>query len=166
MPQDVFIGAGSNLGDRLEALRTAERMLAPEVKVLKASKVYETPPWGYKDQPAFLNQVMQVETELDSPALLEHLKRIEKKMGRKATFRYGPRAIDLDILFYDGLIYSTESLQIPHPMASERAFVLVPMRDIAPDFIHPTLGKTITELARKVDSSGITAYEENDDGKA
>ena len=165
MPRDVFIGSGSNLGDRITALDTAVELLAPEVQVLKASKVYETPPWGYEDQPAFLNQVLQVETELDPPALLMVLKRIELKMGRKATFLYGPRAIDLDILFYDGLIYSTDSLQIPHPLASERAFVLVPMREIAPAFIHPALGKTMTELARAVDSTGITIYEENVDGK-
>ena len=165
MPRDVFIGFGSNLGDRLSALDTAAELLSPDVRVLKASKVYETPPWGYEDQPAFLNQVLQVETELDPPALLNHLKRVELKMGRKATFRYGPRAIDLDILFYDGLIYSTESLQIPHPLASERAFVLLPMREIAPEFIHPALGKTMTELARAVDSTGITIYEENVDGK-
>jgi len=165
MPRDVFIGSGSNLGDRLTALDTAAKLLAPDVRVLKASKVYETPPWGYEDQPAFLNQVLQVETELDPPALLMVLKRIEQKMGRKATFLYGPRGIDLDILFYDGLIYSTDSLQIPHPLASERAFVLVPMREIAPEFIHPVLGKTIAELARGLDITGITIFEEKVDGK-
>jgi 2-amino-4-hydroxy-6-hydroxymethyldihydropteridine diphosphokinase len=137
--------------------------LEPKARVFEASKVYETPPWGYEDQPAFLNQVLQVETELDPPALLRHLKRIEKKLGRQATFRYGPRIIDLDILFYADLIYSTDSLQIPHPMASERAFVLVPMLEIAPDFIHPVLGKTIRELALKMDSSGITIYKESTD---
>ena len=165
MPRDVFIGSGSNLGDRLTALDTAAKLLAPDVRVLKASIVYETPPWGYEDQPAFLNQVLQVETELDPPALLMVLKRIEQKMGRKATFLYGPRTIDLDILFYDGLIYSTDSLQIPHPLASERAFVLVPMREIAPEFIHPVLGKTIAELARGLDITGITIFEEKVDGK-
>ena len=130
---------------------------------MKASRVYETPPWGYEEQPAFLNQVLQVETELDPPALLRHLKRIEKKLGRRATFRYGPRAIDLDILFYADLIYSTDSLQIPHPLATERAFVLVPMLEIAPDFVHPVLGKSIRDLARKVDCSGITVYKESTD---
>ena len=166
MPRDVFIGSGSNLGDRLAALAKAAELLSPDVRVLKASKVYETPPWGYEDQPAFLNQVLHAETELDPPALLKYLKRIEHKMGRKATFRYGPRAIDLDILFYDGLIISTDNLQIPHPMAAERAFVLVPMREIAPDFIHPALGKSITELARSVDGSGIIVYEKDSDDKA
>lgn len=166
MPRDVFIGSGSNLGERLKALRTAAELLAPKVRIQKASKVYATPPWGYEDQPAFLNQALQVETELDPAALLKHLKRIEQKMGRKATFRYGPRAIDLDILFYGGLICSTAVLQIPHPLASERAFVLVPMREIAPEFIHPGLGKTISELVRAVDVSGITEYEERTDDKS
>lgn len=166
MPQDVFIGSGSNIGDRLAALSIAARLLSPEVRVVKASRVYETPPWGFKGQPAFLNQVLQAETELDPPALLNYLKHIENKMGRKATFHYGPRAIDLDILFYGNLIYSLDNLQIPHPMAAERAFVLVPMLEIAPDFIHPVHYKTITELARAVDSSGITIYEVGTNGKA
>lgn len=158
MAQDVFIGTGSNLGDRSKALAAAANLLEPKVLVKKASSIYETPPWGYEEQPAFLNQVLQVKTGLNPRALLAFLKRIEKKLGRKTTFRYGPRAIDLDILFYDDLIYSTDTLQIPHPLASERAFVLVPMLEIAPDFVHPVLGKTIKELARKVGSSGITIY--------
>jgi len=165
MAREVFIGTGSNLGDRSKALGNAAALLEPDVRIIKASKIYETPPWGYEDQPAFLNQVLQVETELDPCALLDHLKQIEKKLGRKTTFRYGPRAIDLDILFYSDLIYSTDSLQVPHPLAAERAFVLVPLLEIAPDFVHPALGKTIRELAREVDSSGITIYKESTDAK-
>jgi 2-amino-4-hydroxy-6-hydroxymethyldihydropteridine diphosphokinase len=165
MPRDVFIGFRSNLGDRRKALEIAAELLTIKVRILNASKVYETPPWGYEDQPAFLNQVLQVETELDPPSLLKYLKQIEKTMGRKTTFRYGPRVIDLDIIFYGGLIYSTDVLQIPHPLATERAFVMVPMREIAPDFIHPVLGKTISELEQKVDKSGIKEYEESTDGK-
>ena len=163
MAQEVFIGTGSNLGDRSRALGAAAVLLESKARLVKASRIYETPPWGYEEQPAFLNQVLQVETVLSPRALLAFLKRIEKKMGRQATFRYGPRAIDLDILFYDDLIYSTDILQIPHPMASERAFVLVPMLEIAPDFIHPVLGKTIRELVRKVDTSGISIYKEGTD---
>lgn len=161
MAQDVFIGSGSNLGDRSKALAAAAILLEPKAHVIKASTIYETPPWGYEEQPAFLNQVLQVATELNPRALLAYLKRIEKKLGRQTTFRYGPRVIDLDILFYGNLIHSTDTLQIPHPMASERAFVLVPMLEIAPDFVHPILGKTIKDLARKVDSSGITLYKES-----
>jgi 2-amino-4-hydroxy-6-hydroxymethyldihydropteridine diphosphokinase len=165
MPQDVFIGSGSNLGDRLAALCKAEELLPPDVRVLKSSKVYETPPWGFETQPAFLNQVLLTKTDLDPLELLNYLKGIEQKMGRKATFRYGPRSIDLDILFYDGLIISSENLQLPHPMIVERSFVLVPMREIAPEFIHPVLGNSISELASQVDSSGIKVYEESADGK-
>ncbi len=166
MVQNVFIGTGSNLGDRSGALRAAAALLEPEVHIMQASCIYETPPWGYKDQPLFLNQVLRVETELDPPVLLAHLKRIEKKLGRQTTFLYGPRAIDLDILFYDDLIYSTDSLQIPHPMASERAFVIEPMLEIAPDFVHPVLGKSIRELACKVDCSGIIIYKESTNAKS
>jgi 2-amino-4-hydroxy-6-hydroxymethyldihydropteridine diphosphokinase len=165
MPQDVFIGSGSNLGDRLASLSNAAEQLSPGVRVLKSSKVYETPPWGFEVQPVFLNQVLQTETDLDPLELLGYLKHIEQKMGRKTTFRYGPRAIDLDILFYDGLIISSETLQIPHPMIAERAFVLVPMSEIAPDFIHPVLGKSMSELAQCVDRSGIKVFEESADGK-
>jgi 2-amino-4-hydroxy-6-hydroxymethyldihydropteridine diphosphokinase len=165
MSQDVFIGSGSNLGDRLTALTKAAAELSHDVRVLKASKVYETPPWGFELQPAFLNQVLQAETDLEPLDLLNYLKGIEEKMGRKATFRYGPRSIDLDILFYDGLIISSEILQIPHPMIAKRAFVLAPMSEIAPDFIHPVLGKSMYELAKCVDSSGVKVYEENADGK-
>jgi 2-amino-4-hydroxy-6-hydroxymethyldihydropteridine diphosphokinase len=166
MPHVVFISSGSNLGDRLTALSTAAALLSPNVRVLKASKVYETPPWGFENQPAFLNQVLKAETKLDPPALLKVLKSIEHTMGREATFRYGPRSIDLDILFYDDLILSTDNLQIPHPMIPERAFVLVPLCEIAPDYIHPVLGKNISGLTRSVDSSEITIYETGADGKA
>ncbi len=163
MVQNVFIGTGSNLGDRLGALHSAAGLLESKVHVVQASSVYETPPWGYADQPAFLNQVLQAETELNPRALLSFLKRIEKKLGRQETFRYGPRTIDLDILFYDSLIYSTDDLQIPHPLAAERAFVLIPLLEIAPDFVHPVLGKSIRDLVRKVDCSGITFYKESSD---
>jgi len=166
MVQNVFLGTGSNLGDRLGALRAAAALLEPEAHVIQASCVYETPPWGFKDQPVFLNQVLRVETELRPPALLAFLKSMENKLGRKATFQYGPRAIDLDILFYDDLIYSTDALQIPHPLAAERAFVLVPLLEIAPDFVHPVLGKSIRDLARKVDCSGITIYKESTDAQS
>jgi 2-amino-4-hydroxy-6-hydroxymethyldihydropteridine diphosphokinase len=122
---------------------------------VKESPIYVTPPWGYEDQPDFLNQVIQVTTRLEPTQLLDYLKGIEDDMGRKATFRYGPRLIDLDILFYGQRVIREESLQIPHPRLHERAFVLVPLHDIAPDFVHPVLRETIRDLLSKVDVEGV-----------
>jgi 2-amino-4-hydroxy-6-hydroxymethyldihydropteridine diphosphokinase len=165
MAQNVYIGSGSNLGDRFAYLKSAAAELLPVVRIIKASAVYETPPWGFEIQPAFLNQVLQTETDLLPHELLVYLKGIEQKMGRKANFLYGPRSIDLDILFYDGLIHFSEDLQIPHPMIIQRAFVLVPFCEIAPDFIHPLMGRSIAELVKRVDGSAIKVYEESADGK-
>jgi len=146
MPRQVYLGLGSNLGDRAGYLRRARENLAPEVKLLRASSVYETPPWGYSDQPAFLNQVVEVQTDLEPEALLAKLKGIESELGRVKNFRYGPRCIDLDILFYENCVYQSERLTIPHPSLAERAFVLVPMNELAPNFIHPLLHEPISEL--------------------
>jgi 2-amino-4-hydroxy-6-hydroxymethyldihydropteridine diphosphokinase len=154
MPRQVYLGLGSNLGDRAGYLRRARENLAPEVKLLRASSVYETPPWGYSDQPAFLNQVVEVQTDLEPEALLAKLKGIESELGRVKNFRYGPRCIDLDILFYENCVYQSERLTIPHPSLAERAFVLVPMNELAPNFIHPLLHKPISELL-----AGLGGYE-------
>src|SRR5574341_955882 len=155
MLNTAYLALGTNLGDRGANLRTAIKSLAPEVIVVAESKVYETPPWGYEDQPAFLNMAVKAETDLVPAALLGHLKRLEERMGRKAGFHWGPRLIDLDILFYDALILDMPELVIPHPRLQERAFVLVPLADIASDFRHPILGKTVRELMEAVDTSRI-----------
>lgn len=158
MPQLVFIGLGSNLGDRQRFLHKAVESLAPEVIPLKASQIYETPPWGYKDQPAFLNQVIKAQTDLTPEALLNKLKSIEKELGRVERFRYGPRCIDLDILFYNDLIYKSETLVIPHPLLAERAFVLLPLNEIAPGLLHPGMNTRISELLEKLDHSEINLF--------
>jgi 2-amino-4-hydroxy-6-hydroxymethyldihydropteridine diphosphokinase len=155
----VYLALGSNLGDRLANLRAAVAALAPEVRVLAESSVYETPPWGYTDQPAFLNMALQAETDLEPLALLRHLKSLETRLGREAGFRYGPRVIDLDILFYDDRIVNEEGLTIPHPRLHERAFVLVPLVEIAPELVHPVRGKTLTEMLGEVDVKGIEKLE-------
>jgi 2-amino-4-hydroxy-6-hydroxymethyldihydropteridine diphosphokinase len=155
MEEPIFLGLGTNLDDREANLRTAKGKLSSQVKIVKESPIYVTPPWGYEDQPDFLNQVIQVTTRLEPTQLLDYLKGIEDDMGRKATFRYGPRLIDLDILFYGQRVIREESLQIPHPRLHERAFVLVPLHDIAPDFVHPVLNESIYALLLKVDVEGV-----------
>lgn len=142
----VFIGLGTNLGDRASNLEAARSALAVEMTILKQSSIYETAPWGFLEQPAFLNQVIEVETDLSPSKLLDFLKKTETELGRQANFRYGPRLIDLDILFYGKRVIQTQRLQVPHPRLPERAFVLVPLAEIAPDWLHPQCKKTISEL--------------------
>jgi len=158
MAHSIYLSLGSNLGDRFANLQAAMHELPPNVKSLIQSSVYETSPWGYTDQPQFLNQVIQADTDLDPDELLAFLKRIETSLGRQQTFRFGPRLIDLDILFYDRLIMKTTQLTIPHPRIAERAFVLVPLAEIAPDLLHPVLGKTVQELKTGVDISSVRLF--------
>mgnify|MGYP000050047362 CR=1 FL=1 len=154
----VFIALGTNLGDRLANLHDAINALAPDVHILRESTIYETPPWGYTDQPAFLNMVVEAETSLDPRALLDYLKKREDELGRVKNFRYGPRHIDLDILFYDDLVFEDERLQIPHPRLHERAFVLVPLADLAPEFVHPVFGKDVKSLLSILDCDEIHPF--------
>jgi 2-amino-4-hydroxy-6-hydroxymethyldihydropteridine diphosphokinase len=151
----VFIGLGSNLGNRQEMLARAIEHLLPEIQPIAFSRIFETPPCGFADQPAFLNQVIQAHTNLSAQETLETLKRIENDLGRQPNFRYGPRVIDLDILFFNDDVIHTGTLIIPHPELTRRAFVLLPLLDIAPDYLHPVEKKTIRELTQMVDSDGI-----------
>lgn len=158
----IYLGLGTNSGDRLANLRAAIDALAPEVRVTRISPIYQTPPWGYTDQPDFLNLVVEGETALAPLDLLTALKNLEKKVGRTASFRWGPREIDIDILFYDQLIFSQGGLEIPHPRLQERAFVLIPLSDLTAELIHPKLGISISALLAEVDPAGITPYEPDD----
>jgi len=154
----VYLALGSNLDDRLANLKQAVTSLPPQMEVKAKSRVYETPPWGYADQPMFLNQVIKANTYLEFEPLLKHIKRLEIALGRKPSFKNGPRLIDLDILFYDDLVMETASLVIPHPYVHERGFVLMPLMDIAPDLVHPVNKKSVREMIVSCDVSGIREF--------
>ena len=154
----VYLALGSNLGDRLANLKQAISSLTPQLDVKAKSSVYETPPWGFEDQPKFLNQVIKGQTYLDPEPLLKHLKRLEVALGRKESFPNGPRLIDMDILFYDDLIVEKPSLVIPHPRVHERAFVLLPLTDIAPDLVHPVNKKSVREMLELCNTEGIEKF--------
>jgi 2-amino-4-hydroxy-6-hydroxymethyldihydropteridine diphosphokinase len=158
MNHTVYLSLGSNLGNRSANLKEAISSLAPQMEVKKKSSVYETPPWGYTEQEKFLNQVLMAKTYLDPEPLLKHFKRLEVALGRKASFRYGPRLIDIDIIFYDELILETPSLTIPHPQLPERGFVLLPMMDIAPDLVHPVNKKSIREMMAQCNAGEIKKF--------
>lgn len=159
MTHVIYLSLGSNLGDRLANLSNAIINLAPKVQSGAQSSIYETEPWGYSDQPAFLNQIVKAHTTLDPFELLAFVKEIEVSRGRQETFRFGPRLIDLDILFYDDLVLDTPKLTIPHPRITERAFVLIPLAEIAPDLCHPVFGKTIQQLKTSVDGSSVELFQ-------
>jgi 2-amino-4-hydroxy-6-hydroxymethyldihydropteridine diphosphokinase len=154
----VYLALGTNLGDRLANLKQAIAALTPQMEVKSKSQVYETPPWGYEDQPKFLNQVIKAKTYLDPEALLKHLKRLEVALGRTVSFPNGPRSIDIDLLFYDDLVLNKSSLVIPHPRLHERGFVLLPLMDIAPDLVHPVNKKSVREMAALCNMEGIEKF--------
>jgi len=150
----VYIGIGSNLGNRekncLDALKILEKK---GIVVKKKSSLYETAPWGVTDQPRFMNMVVEVETELEPHKLLRTLKDIERQVGRGETFKWGPRIIDLDILLFNDLFLRNDILQIPHPLMHKREFVLKPLCEIASDKIHPLLKVRIRDLLEKLEKS-------------
>lgn len=148
-----FIAFGSNIGDRKTNIEKSLRMLEEKnIKILSTSSFYITEPYGYTDQPEFLNGVAKIKTEFTPRELLYILLDIEFKLGRERKIRWGPRTIDLDILFYDGLIVNEKDLVIPHPDLHNRRFVLDPLNEIAPEFIHPVFGKNIRELYCKLNN--------------
>lgn len=144
----AYLGIGTNLGDREENLKRAieEIQRSPKIRKLRVSSLIETPAWGVEDQPDFLNGAIEVETTMKPQELLAFVKDIEKDLGRVESYRWGPRLIDIDILFYGDRLVNREGLLIPHPQIAKRNFVLEPLMDLNPFWIHPVSGKTIEDL--------------------
>jgi len=156
----VYLGLGSNLGDRERNLLDAIELLGKKVVVAQISSPYDTNPVGYTDQTRFLNAVITGETDLTPEDLLVFIKKIEVDMGRTASFVNGPRLIDIDILLYDDVVMDTLSLTIPHARYAERAFVMVPLAEIAPDVVCPVRHQSMKELADMIDSKNVVVIKE------
>lgn len=150
----VYLGLGSNIS-REENLAKCIAALKKKFNVLRISNVYETLPVGYKNQENFFNMAVEIETRLEPEKLFSEIMNIEKSLGRVREKRNYPRTIDIDILFYDDLVIESESLIVPHPRMHERAFVLVPLAEIAPDFVHPVFKKSVKEMLRSAGRNGV-----------
>ncbi len=149
-PVTLYLGLGSNLGDRKANLEKAVQLLGQMLSVERVSSIYETRPVGYEEQPLFLNAVCRAATNIGPFQLLSLVKGIEIAMGRVPSFPDAPRPIDIDILFYGNLVIEAPQLVIPHPRLAERSFGLIPLAEIAPDLIHPVSGRSIQDLASTV----------------
>ena len=152
-PSVVFIGIGANLGPVRENFAKALKSIEKSARVAAVSSLYKSDPVGPQDQPKFTNAVVKVETELSPFELLDRLKAIEKEIGREKARRWGPRVIDLDIIFYGNLVISTDSLVIPHPRAHERRFVLEPLLEIEPDAWHPAKKMAVRDICSGLGNS-------------
>jgi 2-amino-4-hydroxy-6-hydroxymethyldihydropteridine diphosphokinase len=151
---EVYLSLGSNLGDRMDNLAQAVDRLSQKLTLKKLSSVYETEPLYIKEQPLFLNTVLSADTRLAPLKLLSFIKGIESELGRQPSFRNAPRLIDIDILFYGDQIIDTLELTIPHPRITERAFVLVPLAEIAPGLVYPLTHEEISDLLVRVEGLG------------
>jgi len=158
-PVPVYIALGSNWGRREGLLGKARMLLeAQGVRILNSSSIYLTSPEGFRFQPSFLNQVLAAETALSPIGLLEASKQIERRLNRIRLFPNAPRTIDIDLLFYDNVVMDTLSLTLPHPRVAERAFVLVPLAEIAPRMRHPVFGLSVVKMLESLDTSGVKVW--------
>ncbi len=158
----AYIGIGSNIGDKVGHCERAifEILKVDRHKLLAKSSFFKTQPIGYKDQDWFVNGVIKIETELEPHELFRELKAIELRLGRKETFHWGPRLIDLDLLFFDHQEIKTAELSVPHPHLHERQFVLIPMAEIDRDFIHPVFKVTIQQLLENLqEDQGVEKFQ-------
>ena len=153
MPTIVYIGIGSNVGDKKGNCQTAIGLLAEIGRVISVSSLYYTEPVGYREQEDFINAVAAVETSCSPSELLSRCHTIENRLGRRRTVRWGPRIIDLDILLYGDLVLNRPDLVIPHPLMTRRKFVLAPLTEISPDVVHPILNKTAEQLLCELQNS-------------
>ncbi len=160
-PVEVYLGLGSNIGNRQDNLNKGLELLSQRIQVGQVSSVYDTEPVGNTEQPRFLNLVCQIYTRLAPVELLTLAKGIESKLGRTLSESNAPRPLDIDILFYDDQVIESPNLVIPHPRLVERAFVLVPLAEIAPELVHPVSGKTIKKLldGLKKGTQGVFKWE-------
>ncbi|MDR1020909.1 MAG: 2-amino-4-hydroxy-6-hydroxymethyldihydropteridine diphosphokinase [Synergistaceae bacterium] len=158
MAAEAALSLGSNVGDSLAALRRAVQLISERIgAVTSKSGVYETAPWGMADQPNFLNVCVIAATDLTPLGLLDTAKAIERETGRVERARWGPREIDIDIIFYDDLVLNDQRLKIPHPLMEMRGFVMIPLLEIAPGWKHPAYGWTVAEFVRGMDADGVVA---------
>lgn len=155
----IFLGLGSNLGEREENLRRARELLnAAGIKILRESSLYETEPQDVTHQPWFLNQVVEAETSLFPMQLLSRVLKIEKELGRRRVIEKGPRTLDIDILLYHRFVIDSPVLVVPHPRMHERRFVLAPMAELAPDLRHPVTRQTMRELLGRIKGQAIRRF--------
>jgi 2-amino-4-hydroxy-6-hydroxymethyldihydropteridine diphosphokinase len=148
MPK-LYLLLGGNLGDRIGYLSQARELIASRIgPITQESGLYETAAWGKKDQPAFLNQVLELQTTLTPEQVLQGINQLEHELGRVRQEHWGARVIDIDILFYDDLVLQTQRLTIPHPQLHLRRFTLLPLAEIAPNLLHPVLGIGVHELLK------------------
>lgn len=159
MDNSAYIGIGSNQGDPFTNCTAAiEQICASDRnRLLKQSSYYQTEPWGHRDQDDFINLAIKIQTSYTAFELLDFLQEIERKLGKNRTVQWGPRTIDLDILFYNNDVVASSELTIPHPLLGKRGFVLIPLAEIDPHLVHPVYHRTIAQLLDNLgDSSGVT----------